>query len=423
MNYNEALEYIHSINWEFCKPGLERISELCQGLGNPQNKLKFIHVAGSNGKGSFCSMLQSVLTEAGYKTGLYTSPYIRCFNERMAIDGEMIDNDQLCKITERVKQIADKMTDKPTEFELVTAIALEYFKDNCCDIVVLECGLGGRLDSTNIVSTTIFSVITSISLEHTAILGDTIEKIAYEKAGIIKENGTCIWCAGDKGVDAMLKVAKEKNASVVFVNHDEARVKKADLDGTIISYKEFKNIKIKLLGSYQILNASNVLSAISELRLMGYEISDEAVRAGMEKASWSARFERILDTPPVVFDGAHNPEGIVEALKSIKKYFKGQVLILTGVMADKNYTFIASKLKAVAKRVYTVTPNNPRALDSKKYAQVFCDLGVDAKGYETIDLAVSEAIKDARGENLPLVALGSLYMYNDVYEAVLKTKS
>lgn len=420
MNYSEALEYIHSINWEFCKPGLERIRELCDGLGNPQNKLKFIHVAGSNGKGSFCSMLQSVLTEAGYKTGLYTSPYIRCFNERMMIDGKMIDNDQLCRITERVKVVSDKMTDKPTEFELVTAIALEYFKDNGCDLVVLECGLGGRLDSTNVVENTILSVITSISLEHTAILGDTIDKIAYEKAGIIKENGVCLWCAGDNGTDAMLSVANEKKASVVFVNHMDARVKRADLDGTVISYGGFKNIKIKLLGSYQILNATNTLAAINELRYQGYDISDDAVRTGMEKASWSARFERIIDTPCVVFDGAHNPEGILEALKSIKKYFKGQVLILTGVMADKNYTFIASRLKDVAKRIYTVTPNNPRALDAKKFAQVFEGLGAEATGYNTIDEAVKAAMDDARKENLPLVALGSLYMYNDVYEAVIK---
>ena len=177
MNYKEALEYIHSINWAFCKPGLERTEELCKMLGNPEKSLKFVHVAGTNGKGSFSSMLASVLKEAGYKVGLYTSPYIKKFNERMAINGKPISNKELCEITEEVKVYANKMQDKPTEFELVTAIAFTYFAKNKCDVVVLECGLGGRLDSTNVITTPVLSVITGISLDHTSILGDTVENI------------------------------------------------------------------------------------------------------------------------------------------------------------------------------------------------------------------------------------------------------
>ena len=181
MNYTDALEYIHGVSWTFCKPGLERIGELCERLGHPEKKLKFIHVAGTNGKGSTSAMLDSVLRAAGYRVGLYTSPYIRIFNERMRINGENIANDELAALTEYIKPIADEMTDSPTEFELITALAFEYFARNNCDIVVLEAGMGGRLDSTNVIDTSVLSIITGIALDHTAFLGDTVEKIANER--------------------------------------------------------------------------------------------------------------------------------------------------------------------------------------------------------------------------------------------------
>ena len=196
MNYSEALEYIHSICWTFTKPGLERISALCEKLGNPQDDLKFVHVAGTNGKGSFCSMLESVLRHAGYKTGLFTSPYIKVFNERMQFCGENISDEELAEITEYVKPFADSMEDKPTEFELITAIGFEYFKRKNCDVVILEAGMGGRLDSTNIIKSSLLSVITGIALDHVAFLGDTPEKIAAEKAGIIKAGG-CVLFGGN----------------------------------------------------------------------------------------------------------------------------------------------------------------------------------------------------------------------------------
>ena len=186
MNYEQTLEYIHSVCWKGSRPGLDRTRQLLEMMGNPQDKLKYIHVAGTNGKGSVCSMLSSVLCEAGYKTGLYTSPYVRWFNERMAINGQMISNDELSEVTEYVKQFAEKMEDLPTEFELITAIGFEYFARNKCDVVVLETGMGGRLDSTNIIKTNVLSVITGIALDHTAFLGNTLAEIATEKAGIIK---------------------------------------------------------------------------------------------------------------------------------------------------------------------------------------------------------------------------------------------
>ena len=214
MTYNEALAYIHSVNWTFCKPGLDRIGELCEKLGHPEKKLKFVHVAGTNGKGSFCSMLESVLRAAGYKTGLYTSPYIKEFNERMRVMGENIENETLADITERVRPIADSMKDKPTEFELITAIAFQYFYESKCDVVILEAGMGGRLDSTNIIRNPLLSVITGIALDHTDYLGDTVEKIAAEKAGIIKDSAPVLYGGEDNCArEVIRRTANERGSS------------------------------------------------------------------------------------------------------------------------------------------------------------------------------------------------------------------
>ncbi len=420
MNYNEALEYIHSVSWTFCKPGLDRIKELCEKLGNPQNSLKFIHVAGTNGKGSFCSMLHSILNECGYRVGLFTSPYIKFFNERIAINIKPIGDDDLAKITSQIKPIADAMTDKPTEFELITAIGFEYFKNQKCDFVILECGLGGRLDSTNIIKNSILSVITGIDFDHTAILGDTIPKIAYEKAGIIKDNTPILWCGNnDEAKEVILNESSIKNAPFYEVKRNTVTVKKQTLDGTFFDFDDLKDLKINLLGTYQIENATNVLNAVSILKKQGYNITDTAIKQGLEKAKWHARFEIISHTPLIIFDGGHNPQGVCEAVKSIKQYFGNEKLnIITGVMADKDYSFIASKISEIASKVFCLTPDNPRALNAKDYANVFSNFGVCASYHSTVKDAVSSAINDAKSENKSILCLGSLYMYNEVIGSI-----
>lgn len=425
MNYNEALNYIHSISWTFCKPGLERTQELCQGLGNPQNNLKFIHVAGTNGKGSYCSMLASVLKEAGYKVGLYTSPYITFFNERMAINGEPISNDELVAVTERVKMVADNMMDKPTEFELVTAIAFEYFNRNKCDYVVLECGLGGRLDSTNIIKTPVLSVITGISLDHTSILGNTVEEIAREKAGIIKEGVPVLWCGEDENATKEIEdVAKNRHSPVNFPNHNEIIIKKMTFEGTTFDYKAYKDIIIKLLGAYQPKNCANVLESIDILKANGLKISPKNVKIGLEKAVWHARFERVFDSPLVIFDGAHNPEGILASTQSIEQYFRNErVNVLTGVMADKDYTYIANCISQIADKVYCITPDNPRALDAKRYSEVYKSLGVNTEPFENVKSAVECAIFESKRDKKALVCLGSLYMYSEVTSVLFEYKN
>ncbi|MBQ4091561.1 MAG: bifunctional folylpolyglutamate synthase/dihydrofolate synthase [Clostridia bacterium] len=420
MNYEQALEYIHSVNWVFCKPGLDRVKELCAAVGDPQDKLKFIHVAGTNGKGSFCAMTDSVLRAAGYKVGLFTSPYIVEFNERMRIDGENISNDELCELVEYVKPYADAMQDKPTEFELITVLAFLYFARHSCDVVVLECGLGGRLDATNVIKSSVLSVITGIALDHTSILGDTPEKIAAEKAGIIKKGTPILWCGSDKSAECVIaQKARQEGADIHYVERETLKVNEMSLGGTVFDYKQRKDLKLSLLGSYQPENATNVLCAVDILNSLGYEISDGAVRSGLENVSWPSRFEIINKEPLVIADGGHNPEGIDGAVDSIKCYFgEGKVVVITGVMADKDYRYMAQRIASIANTVFCITPENPRALPAEDYADVFAGLGVDSYACASVGEAVNRAIEQAKSSGAPIVSLGSLYMYSEVFKAV-----
>lgn len=420
MTYNEALNYIHGVSNFFCKPGLQRISELCKALGNPQDSLKFIHVAGTNGKGSFCSMTESVLRAAGYKVGLFTSPYVREFNERMRINGENIPNEKLAALTAEIKEFAEKMTDKPTEFELISAIAFEYFRREECDYVVLEVGMGGRFDATNIITTPILSVITGIALDHVAFLGDTVEKIAAEKAGIIKKGVPVIFGGEDIGArEVISKRAREVGSEFHQADYSSLSITKTDLGGTTFDYGGRSNLKISLLGSYQPKNAALVLCAIDLLRQVGLKIDENAIYRGLESAVWHARFEIIGSEPTVIFDGAHNAQGIDAAVESIKQYFgENKVVIFTGVLKDKDYNAIASKIAEVALEVYTITPDNPRALDASEYAKVLKSKGLTATACESIEEAFSRGRGAAFSNGTALCCLGSLYTYSSVVDLI-----
>ena len=420
MTYDEALEYIHGISWTFCKPGLERTRDLCQRLGNPQKQLKFVHVAGTNGKGSFCSMLSSILTAAGYRVGLYTSPFVLRFNERMQVSGVPISDEKLAAVTEKVKPIADSMTDKPTEFELITAIAFEFFREEEVDVVILECGMGGRLDSTNVIDAPILSVITGIELDHTAFLGDTIEKIATEKAGIIKHGSPVLYGDDDPSVLSIIKnKAQDVESDVYTVDKSSLFIRDMTLDGTIMDFRGVNDLRLPLLGMYQPTNCARVLMAVDILKSRGLDISDEAIRQGIAMAKWPARFEIIARDPITVFDGAHNPEGIVAAVKSIEHYFgRGGVVAVSGVLKDKDFEFIARELNKVCKKVFTITPDSPRALSSEEFAKCINNTGGNAVATDSIGEALTKARKYAVSNGLSVVCLGSLYTYVDVIKHI-----
>ena len=418
MNHTESIEYIHSISWCFCKPGLERIEKLCSLLGNPQKNLKFIHVAGTNGKGSFCAMLDSVLRESGYKVGLFTSPYIRFFNERICFDGAPISNGELAEVTSYVRPFADSMEEKPTEFELITAIGFEYFKRKGCDVVILEAGMGGRLDSTNIIDSPILSVITGIALDHTAFLGNTVEKIAHEKAGIIKKGVPVLFGGNDTVAEGIIREKAIDSLSEFFVT-DRSAISNIEpsLSGTRFDFGDRHNIEISLLGLYQPLNAANVLTAVDILRSNGFSVSEDSIYLGLKAAKWHARFELISSDPIIIYDGAHNPEGISAAVRSIKAYFpEKKVYVLSGVMKDKDYNAIAADLATVASHAFTVTPDNTRALDAKEYASVLANHSIKAVPFESLKEALHTAIEKAKSDKTPLFCLGSLYMYSEFIE-------
>jgi len=418
MNYEETLKYIHKVSWTGSRPGLSRIEELLSLLGNPEKKLRFIHVAGTNGKGSFCSMCDSVLRKAGYKTGLYTSPYIERFNERITIDGASISDDDLSTITTHVRKFADTMADAPTEFELITAVAMVAFEKFGCDPVVLEVGMGGRLDATNVIRDPIMSVITGISLDHTAFLGDTVEGIAKEKAGIIKDGAPVLYGGADEDAAAVIAdVAKGKGSEFLRTPRRELTVDKTEFTGTDFTLSGRK-YRIGLLGTYQPYNAANVITAVDVLRRRGLDISDEALINGLADAKWKGRFELLSSDPVFISDGSHNPEGIAAAVDCVKTLFGEKVILLSGVMKDKDYPDMARELSAIACYAVTLKPDNPRALDADLYAEEFRKNGVEAEGYDTVNEAVKRVVDLSKILKKPVVSLGSLYMYGEVKAAL-----
>ena len=422
MTYKEALEYIHSVTWMGSRPGLSRITELCEKMNNPQNSLRFVHVAGTNGKGSFCCMLSEILSAAGYRVGLFTSPFIKEFNERIRINGENIADEDLAEVTEYVRGFADTMEDLPTEFELITAIALEYFRRQNCDIVVLEVGMGGRLDSTNVITTPVLSVITEISLDHTGMLGDTVEAIAAEKAGIIKEGVPVMFSGTDARARAVVADAAQKmGCAITYPVYDTLIVERSSVEGSTFAYDGQTGYTISLSGLYQPRNAAAVICAVMALRQAGYSVSDEALRAGLACARWSARFELLRRDPVIIYDGGHNPGGVTVSFASVTQYFPGvKCTALSGIMADKDYAETVEISAPHIARVFTVTPDVPRALHASAYADTYRAHGVEAIPCDNIDSGVAAAIDDARREGRPLIIFGSLYMYADIVSAVDK---
>ncbi len=419
MTYKQSIDYIHSREVFGSRPGLERIRDLCEKLSNPQKSLKFIHIAGTNGKGSVCSMISSVLRCEGLKVGLYTSPYISFFEERIKINGEPIPKKRLAEIIEKIKFFEDKSEDGITEFEVITAAAFVYFYEEKCDIVVLETGLGGRLDATNIIENPIVSVITGIGLDHTAVLGQTTEKIAYEKGGIIKTGCNVVLASVDEGARRVLTdIAKTRSAPVTEVDYSRITNKRFSLDGTEFSVQPYGKINLSLNGVYQADNAATAITALEVLKDSGLKISDEHIICGLGGAVWPARFEVIKKDPTVIYDGAHNQNGAAALAENIKTVLGSKAVLICGVMADKAYPLIAKTLAPYIKKVFTVTPDNPRALSSAALADEFICCGVNAKAHNTVSEAVEEALLYAKKENLPLVISGTLYMYKQIMEII-----
>jgi dihydrofolate synthase/folylpolyglutamate synthase len=374
MTYEACLEYIHSLNRFGKKAGLENIRHLLSLMGDPQKKLRFVHIAGTNGKGSTTTMTASALQKAGYRTGKYISPFVLEFGERMQVDGTIIPNDELVECTEYVKGFADRMTAEgqgPIEFEVVTAVAMEWFCRRKCDVVCLEVGIGGRFDATNAIDRPLVSAITSISLDHVEILGDTLEKIAFEKCGIIKEGGITV-CYPDQRPEALAVIMEQaalKNNRFIMGNPAAVTVRSADLYGTDILYGDLA-LHIPLLGAHQIMNTLTAVEILRALRdCHGMHISDADIAEGIAAVRFPARMEVISREPMVILDGAHNLSG-AQALADAFSLMKGRpVTVITGMLGDKDFSGSMSLIAPLARRVITVTPNSYRALSADKLAE------------------------------------------------------
>lgn len=392
-------------------------------MGDPHKKLKFVHVAGTNGKGSTCACIASILQEAGYKTGLYTSPFINVFNERMKINGCMISDAELAELVDKIKPLAESMKDHPTEFELITALAMQYFYQNECDIVVLEVGMGGELDSTNVIEAPEVAVITALGLDHTSELGPTLSDIARAKAGIIKQGCNVVNYGGNCESDTVIEsISKEKNATLMQLDASNVTIKRKSLEGCDFSYKNYE-LFIHLVGTYQPMNASLAVEAVLALRRKGWAIADTAITSGIAKVEWQGRFEILGKNPIFILDGSHNPHGMYATYQSLIEYFPDKkIVFLVGVMADKDVSGIFSIIAPIAKGFITLRPSNPRAMDATALAEKLKnEFNVHAVPCDDFNAGVASA-KELAGENGVVCALGSLYFSGDVRQAYINVK-
>ncbi len=414
MNYDEAIEYIHGTLKFGSKLGLHNIGTLLKLIGNPHKKLKFVHIAGTNGKGSTTAFISSILMEAGYRTGIYTSPYIQRFTERIRIGNDEISREELADITSFVKTGVSEMLDMgenhPTEFELVTAIALEYYCRKGCDIVVLEVGLGGRLDSTNIIDTPELAVITTISYDHMDRLGNTLQEIAFEKAGIIKPGGDVVLYRQGREVEQVFeKACDERGADLYKTDFSNLVLHEFSTEGQVFSCSGYDRLKIGLLGRHQVNNAVVAVKAAELLSGKGYKITEDALRRGLWNTKWPGRLEVLNRNPIVIIDGAHNTEGASVLRKALDEYFPGRpVTFIMGVLSDKDYMTMMKIVLPGCKRLIAVTTDSAKALPAVTLAKMAGNYCKNVQISDTIEGAVRTCLDTASSEEI-ICAFGSLY--------------
>lgn len=424
MNYQEALEFIEKSHKFGMRLGLENTFKLLELLGNPQDKLKFIHVAGTNGKGSVCSFISNTLKEQGYKVGLYTSPYLETFTERIRLNGNNIPEEDVARIItimkEKIEQMASQGHAYPTEFEIETAMAFYYYYEQQVDYVVLEVGLGGRFDATNVIKSPLASVIVSLSLDHIGILGDTLGKIAYEKAGIIKEDSMAVvYKQKQEAEDVIKNVCKEKNTKYVEANFEHLVIKKSDInsqvfDCTILGEK-FEDMEISLIGEHQVNNAVLALTVIKVLKEeRKVEISYDAIRKAFLNTRWPGRIEKIKDNPTLIIDGAHNEDGARSLSKALEKHFSGKKMtLLIGMLKDKDIDGVLEILMDKFDKVITTTPDSDRSMSCEELKEKIEKYVPNVIAIENIDDAVKYVLDNASEDEI-IISAGSLYMIGHV---------
>lgn len=424
MNYKEARVYLDEVSKYGSVLGLESMRELLRRLGDPQNELKFIHISGTNGKGSVLAYLSTILSGAGYRTGRYISPTLFSYRERIQVDGEYIEKESLaCHVT-AIAAAAEDMQKaglpSPTVFEIETALAFLYFKEKRCDIVTMEVGCGGLLDATNVITTTLMEVIASISMDHTDLLGDTLAKIAAQKAGIIKPD-TMVVSAQQKSEAAQVieDTCKEQHCTLQMVDESKISNVHYGAEGQTFSYKTWENVAISLAGSYQIKNAALAIEGVEALRKLGYALSDQQVREGLLHTAWRGRFTTLRRDPTVIIDGAHNPAAALELKESLERYFPGKTLyFVMGMFKDKDYAQVIDLTAPLARHIITVeTPGNPRAMPARELAEAVGKVNPSVEWADSVAHGVEKALAMA-GKEDAVIVFGSLSFLGEAADAV-----
>ena len=420
MLYEEARVYLDHVSKYGSVLGLDSIKSLLEELGNPQKDLTFIHIAGTNGKGSILAYLSQILTEAGYRTGRYISPTIMEYLERFQIDGKYMEEEEFAEITGDVKRAAEKLVDmgkpSPTAFEIETAIAFEYFRKRACDFVVLEAGMGGALDATNIIENTKLCIFASISMDHIGVLGDTMEEITENKAGILKKGAAAVTGRQQECVLRILRQkAEEMGCPIFLADPEKVQVMQRSLKGQRFSYQEYEELEIPLTGQCQIENAITVLEAVKVLRCQGIRISQEAVRQGLKNTRWPGRFTVYDEKPLVIVDGAHNEDAAKRLAQNINMLLPGRkVTAVMGVFQDKEYEKIITIMAPFLKFVYTIDlPNRERTLEKEVLCEMLKKQGIEAETAESIEEALRLA-KQREKEDGAVLVFGSLSYLGDV---------
>ena len=428
MNYQESREYIDRVTREIPSVlGLDHMREMMIRLGNPQDDLKYVHVAGTNGKGSVIAFLYSVLSEAGYRVGRYVSPTLYSYRGRMEISGKRISRDSFAAYMTQVADVIAAMTEDgyphPTAFEIETAVAFLFFRNENCDLVLLEVGMGGILDATNIIINTMLAVLVSISMDHMSFLGNTLGEIAEKKAGIIKENSHVVTALQKKeAMDVICSQCEKCHAECVVADPGKAQVLAESCLGQTLLY-EGEKYEIPLAGVYQKENAVVALNALKVLDTLGFASTPEQKKAGMKHTVWNGRFTVLCTEPLFVVDGAHNPAAADMMAASIEHYFKGKRLIyIMGVFGDKDYRSVVAKTVPYADKILTIqTPNNERALPAAKLAETVKEFHKDVQARESIEQAVETAFRLAHKEDV-ILAFGSLSFIGEMTDLVEKEK-
>lgn len=424
MDYTEARVYLENVTKYGSVLGLENMKELLNRLSNPQDELKFIHIAGTNGKGSVLAYVSTVLTEAGYCVGRYISPTLFSYRERIQVNGEYIEKDSLARWMSKIRDAIETMVQEgkthPTVFEIETALSFLYFKEKKCDFVVLETGMGGLLDATNVVKTTVAEIMVSISLDHLGVLGNNLREIAQNKAGIIKPETVVITAEQEKeAMEVLASVCQEKKCNLYIAEKKDIRNIHYGYDGQTFDYKQYQKLEISLAGSYQILNAALAVEALERIKMLGYKISEEQLRRGLKKATWKGRFTILQKNPVFVIDGAHNRDAAKVLRQSIDLYFADKkIFYIMGMFKDKEYEEVLRQTADRAEYIFTIeTPNNVRALPAEELAQAAKKYNSNVEAADTIEEAVEKALAIADKEDV-IIAFGSLSFLGQLTKTV-----